>query len=174
LLISKKIELKKLKVVEGSHYLREMSSAVAVSPALKFNPPAHIGEVGVKNGLIAFPLFLMGCCGDKDAVKHILVINTPQKINKSFFGTIAQNIKAFPFLDWDWHSFQKNILAPNKEHIRIEMGLDDFFLKRVMGDAYVVLNNWDKHSEEDEIQAIADGFVPVSHRTFFTERDAEY
>jgi hypothetical protein len=148
----------------------EVQSSIAV----QFKAPAHRGECGAKSAKITIPFFLMGCCGDKDAVRHILVINTPQKINKNFFGTIAKNIKAFPFLDWDWYSFKKNILAPNREHIQIEMGLDDFFIRRVMEDGYVVINNWDPHSEEDEIQAIEDGFIPVSHRTFFTERNAEY
>jgi hypothetical protein len=54
------------------------------------------------------------------------------------------------------------------------MGLDEFFANRVMNDLVVVLNRWDKHSEEEESQAIADGFTPVSHRTFFTERECEF
>jgi hypothetical protein len=150
-----------------------MSTAVQSIP-VKFNAPAHRGECGVVGNKLHFPFFMMGCCGDARAVVKVQELTAPEKINKEFFQKIATLLKLIPFLDWDWSSFRKNILTPNREHIKQEMGLDEFFANRVMNDLVVVLNRWDKHSEEEESQAIADGFTPVSHRTFFTERECEF
>lgn len=145
-----------------------MSSAIAV----KFNAPKHIGECGVVNGKILFPLFRMGCCGDEDMVVKTQTLTAPKQINKDFFKKIAKLVEMFPFFDWDWSSFRRNILAPNKAHITEIFG--EFFAKRILEDLYVVLNNWDKPTEEDEKEAKEAGVVLVSHRTFFTEKEVEY
>ena len=145
-----------------------MSSTIAV----QFNAPKHRGECGVSNGKLMFPFFLMGCCGDEAGLVKIQTLNVPTQINKEFFAKIATLLKIMPCFDWDWSSFRRNILAPNKEHITEIFG--EFYAKRILGDLYVVLNNWDKHTEEEELQAIEDGFVPVSHRTVCTRKDVEY
>ena len=151
-----------------------MSTAVQ-SIAVKFNAPKHRGECGVVGNKLHFPFFMMGCCGDASAVVKIQELTIPTKVNKEFFNKIATLLKLIPYFDWDWSSFRRNILAPNREHIKAEMGLDEYFTQRVMEDLLVALNNWDKMSEEEEQEFIKEtGMKPISHRTFFTEKDVEY
>ena len=149
-----------------------MSSSIPVS----FGEPKHRGECGVHSNttpkLLVFPWFRMGCCGDKDAVVQVQMLTAPTQINKEFFAIIASHLKKTPFFDWDWGSFRRNILLPNREHITEIFG--EFFARRIIEDLYVVLNNWDKHSEEEELQSIEEGYIPVSHRTFFTNKRVEY
>lgn len=146
-----------------------MSSAIAV----KFNAPKHIGECGVVNGKILFPLFRMGCCGDEDMVVKTQTLTAPKQINKDFFKKIAKLVEMFPFFDWDWSSFRRNIITPNKGHITEIFG--EFFANRIERDLYVVINNWEtKYSEEDEEMAKAEGLNLLSHKTYFTEKEVEY
>jgi hypothetical protein len=167
-----------MSISQGTMYLEGFGNVpfthttLVAPPAVKFNAPKHRGECGVKNGKIQIPFFHMGCCGDESMVVQIQTVNIPTQINKEFFAKIAMLLKLIPFLDWDWSSFRRNILAPNKEHITEIFG--EFFAKRIMEDLYVVLNNWDKPTEEDELQAQEAGVVLVSHRTFFTEKKVEY
>ena len=114
----------------------------------------------------------MGCCGDQDAVVKTTQLTVPEQLDKAFFRKIAKLLEMTPHFDWDWSSFRRNILAPNKAHIQEIFG--EFFAKRIMEDLFVVLNNWDKISPEDEMMAKEAGVILVSHRTFFTEKDVEY
>jgi hypothetical protein len=144
---------------------------IGVAP--KFNKSSHKGECGLNadGTKILFPFFLMGACGEPDCVRHTAELSVPTHIDKSFFELVAKTIKQIPFLDWDWFSFQKNILEPNREHIK-----DNFcFHERVMTDLFVVLNNWDSDYDEEELEeAKEEGIVFVSHHTFFTEENIEY
>ena len=153
----------------------EVQSAVAEiqsTTAVQFKAPKHRGECGVKSEKIIIPFFLMGCCGDEDSVVRTTQIKVPEQINKAFFRKIAKLLEMTPHFDWDWSSFRRNILAPNKAHIQEIFG--EFFAKRILEDLFVVLNNWDKISPEDEKEAQEAGVILVSHRTFFTEKDVEY
>jgi len=151
-----------------------MSTAVQ-SIAVKFNAPAHRGECGVVGNKLHFPFFMMGCCGDASAVVKIQQLNAPTKINKEFFSKIATLLKMIPYFDWDWSSFRRNIILPNRAHIQAEMGLDDNITDRVMSDLLVVLNNWDKMSEEEEKAFTEEtGEKPISHRTFFTDANLDF
>ena len=178
---SKKIDSvsadRKLKAVNHNNRNTQqikMSSAVQ-SIKVKFIAPTHRGECGVIGNKLYFPFFMMGCCGDANAVVKVQELKAPKKINKEFFQKIATLLKLIPFMDWDWSSFRRNILTPNREHIQQEMGLDEFFTNRVMNDLVVVLNRWDKMSDEEEQEFITQtGGTPVSHRTFFTERECEF
>lgn len=145
---------------------------VQASTAVQFKAPTHRGECGVKSGKIIIPFFLMGCCGDEDSVVRSVQIKVPEQINKAFFRKIAKLLEMNSHFDWDWSSFRRNILAPNKAHIQEVFG--EFFAKRILEDLFVVLNNWDKVSPEDEMEAKKYNVIPVSHRTFFTEKDVEY
>lgn len=152
--------------------IAEMAAPVQSSTALQFKAPKHRGECGVKSGKIHLPFFMMGCCGNEEAVVRITQINVPEQINKAFFRKIAKLLEMMAHFDWDWSSFRRNILAPNKAHIQEVFG--EFFAKRIMEDLFVVLNNWDKNTPEDEKEAQEAGVTLVSHRTFFTEKDVEY
>jgi hypothetical protein len=152
--------------------IAEMAAPVQASTALQFKTPKHRGECGVKSEKIVIPFFMMGCCGDEDSVVRSVQIKLPEQINKAFFRKIAKLLEMNSHFDWDWSSFRRNILAPNKAHIQEVFG--EFFAKRIMEDLFVVLNNWDNVSPEDEMEAKKYNVIPVSHRTFFTEKDVEY
>jgi hypothetical protein len=148
------------------------SSAPAPIPAPVFLPRKHIGECGLEGNLIMFPLLRMGCC--EDARGHIITMKLamPKIVNKEFFKNFADIIKKYPMFDWSGDSFQRNIIEPNKEHIKMVMGLDDFFVNRIVEDLYVVINNW--YGCLDEDNSDCDDYVPLNHTTFFTSRDCEY
>lgn len=145
-----------------------MSSAIAV----QFPSPKHRGECGVRDRSLFIPFFLMGCCGDERAVVRCNVLTVPEQINKAFFRKIAKLLEITPHFDWDWSSFRRNILAPNRAHIQEIFG--EFFTKRIMEDLFVVLNNWDKYTLEEEMEAQEEGLILLSHKTFFTEEQVEY
>jgi hypothetical protein len=148
---------------------------VIVAP--KFVYASHKGECGLNadGTKILFPFFLMGACGEPTCVRRIAELPIPTQVNKAFFEKVARTIKQTPFLDWDWVSFQTNILEPNREHIKIAMGLNEFFHERVMDDLMVVLNNWGGDYDAVELEeAKEEGIVLVSHHTFFTEENIEY
>ena len=152
--------------------VQSVPAEVQSSIAVQFKAPAHRGECGAKASKITIPFFLMGCCGDEDSVVRSVQIKLPEQINKAFFRKIAKLLEMNPHFDWDWSSFRRNILAPNKAHIQEIFG--EFFAKRIMEDLFVVLNNWEKISPEDEMMSKEAGVILVSHRTFFTEKDVEY
>ena len=132
-------------------------------------PFAHRGECGLSSNKkdIDFPFFRMGCCGDQESVVYIGLIPIPQKMDMKFFERVSKLLKTFPHYDWDWTSFAKNVIHPNRAHIQETLQLDDFFTERVMNDLYVVLDNWDEVND-DECD------VPLSHKTFFTCKNCEY
>ncbi len=126
---------------------------------------------GIEEEYIRFPRFQLGCCGEENAVAIEQRIRVPKIINKRFFEKVANMIYKMPYLDWDWQSFQENVVKPNREHIKLSMGLDDFFTERVCKDLNVVLNCW---YEDDDDEDEEEDIVPLSHETFFTHRDCQY
>ena len=146
-------------------------------PPVKFNKASHKGECGLNadGTKILFPFFLMGACGEPTCVRRIAELPIPTQVNKAFFANVAMVIKKTPLLDWDWASFQRNILIPNGEHIKIAMGLNEFFHERVMEHLMVVLNNWNsKYNRDEREEAEEEGIILVSHETFFTHENCEY
>ena len=136
------------------------------------------GECGVEGKLIMFPLLHMGCCEDPRGLVMTVTIPIPEKIDKKFLSGFADIVKKHPYFDWSGSSFMKNVIHPNKEHIQMVMGLDDFFIKRVMEDLHVVISHWDKkeidEDEEDEYTGECEDYVPLNNETFFTDRNCEY
>ena len=116
-----------------------------------------IGKCGVVNRKknIYFPFFLIGACGDKDAViswdgKREYIV-APKEMNYNWFKLIAIKLKANPFFDYDWESFKNNILKPNKEHLKTILNIDDEKVDTLLSDGYVFINNFDKNwDNEDE------------------------
>ena len=115
---------------------------------------------------------MMGCCGDPQAVTSIVAIPVPEVISHKFFETIANVVSSKPMFDWDWVSFCQNILLPNKWHIKAVMKLDDFFLKRLMEDGCLLINNY--FTEEVEDEDAEEPCLPINHSTFFTVKDLDY
>jgi hypothetical protein len=139
---------------------------------ITFLPSKHVGECGLNSDKksIHFPRFMMGCAGDKFGVVRTGSIPVPTVINKEFLKAVADIIAKQSVYEWDWYGFKKNILEPNREHIKQVMGLDDFFVDRLMKDGCVVLNRWDTScydSDDDEV-------IPPAHETFFTVRELDY
>jgi hypothetical protein len=178
-LISEKIEMDfqligRLQRQQQHTHRYNMSSPAEVqsSIAVQFKAPAHRGECGAIASKITIPFFLMGCCGDQGAVVRSVQIKLPEQINKAFFRKIAKLLEMNSHFDWDWSSFRRNILAPNRAHIQEIFG--EFFTKRIMEDLFVVLNNWEGASLEEEMEAQEAGLNLLSHRTFFTEKHVDY
>ena len=138
-------------------------------PPLTFQPSTRMGECGLrinvfsrkKNGSkdsIYFPRFLPGGCGDDDLVAPYSIVNPflpiPKIINKEWFAEIARSLNQgkAKYYDWDWHSFQKNIILPNREHIKMAMGLEDNIVDRICDDLYVVLNQWELDENDEEVK----------------------
>lgn len=107
---------------------------------------SRMGECGFKNKKIYFPFFLMGGIGDDEAViswnGEREFIKAPRKMNYEWFKLIAQKLKDNPHFDYDWWSFSKNILEPNKEHIKTELKLTDEKVDILLADGGVFLNNF--------------------------------
>ena len=160
-------------------------------PPLTFKPSTRLGECGLRTGIfsrkkngtknsIYFPRFLMGACGYDEAVVSFGLVDpylpVPKVMNKEWFAEIARSLNEgkAPMFDRDWDSFQRNIILPNREHIKIAMGLEDKFVDRICEDLYVVLNNWElDENDEDVKEMIEESLTPLSHKTFFTHNDIE-
>ena len=121
---------------------------------LNYKVSARIGECGVKNEKLYFPMFLMGACGDDQAViswngeREILV--PPKEMNYNWFKLLSLKLKKYPMFDWDWCSFRKNILEPNKEHLKKSLNIDDEKVDVFLNDGYVFINNFDEGLDESE------------------------
>ena len=100
-----------------------------------------------KNEFI-FPFFLMGCCGQEEGLLERVKMEC-DRLDYDFFKRLADMLKVKPMFDWDWDSFTKNILAPNKEHLKIVLNIDDEAADRFLQDGYVFINNFDKQPADD-------------------------
>ena len=133
----------------------EMTVKIQI-PALTFlgNSKKNMGECSiVDKKRIYFPFFLMGCCGDPQAViswdRKREILPVPKKMDYKWFQLIANKLKANPYYDWDWCSFAKNILRPNREHLKVVLNLDDKGVDRLLMDGYVFLNHFDDQPEDE-------------------------
>jgi len=92
----------------------------------------------------------MGCCGEDDWVVDDAEIPVPTVIEKLFFEKVARLIQytcdcnpeySVEAFDWDWASFHKNILLPNKMNIQLVMQLSDTITYRVVYSIHFCLIN---------------------------------
>jgi hypothetical protein len=119
---------------------------------LTFYRTSRKGECGANRVLstthLYCPLFLMGTCGDDAGVipwnGTRELIKAPKKMNYEWFKLVADRLKEHPCFDWDWASFRNNILYPNREHIKNELGISEVKLKRFLEDGMVFINNFNK------------------------------
>jgi hypothetical protein len=103
----------------------------------------------------------MGACGIDDAVISLNgkreVLNIYKSMNYRWFRQVANKLDENPYFDWDWGSFKRNVLQPNREHIKTALKINDKKMDRLLEDGYVFLNNfnknWDEH-EDDEIKKL--------------------
>jgi hypothetical protein len=153
---------------------------------LTYNTRTRIGECGADEDkkTLYFPFYLMGGCGHDDAViswngvRERLV--APKKMNYKWFELIATKLKQNPVYDWDWYSFSKNILTPNREHIKTELGINDEKVDRLLKDGYVFLNNFHGSFETDddykmngEVEGVDIGYYP-NFKNFLEHDNLEY
>ena len=125
-------------------------------PKLTFIISDDMGKCGLKNHnkkQIYFPFFMMGCCGDARGViswnGEREILQVPKKMDYKWFKILAEKLRENPYFDWDWESFSKNILAPNREHLKIVLKLDDEAVDMLLEDGYVFINNFDGKPEDD-------------------------
>ncbi len=158
-------------------------------------PTTRIGQCGAegkgKKQKLYFPFFMLGTCGDDRGVLSYGLYNPylpfPKKMDRAWFGSIAKHLAKYPLFDWDSSSFRKNVLLPNKEHIREACGItSDEILDRLLRDADVLLNNYDKYTDAEwrEECELEDGQTfgkegdevgfPPNAKYFFTETNLEY
>ena len=71
--------------------------------------------------------------------------------------------------DWDWASFHKNILLPNRMHIQSVMQLSDTITDRVVYSLHILLNEWNGDDEEEN-----DEDVNVRFEKFFSVEDLDF
>jgi hypothetical protein len=76
------------------------------------------------------------------------------------------SVEAF---DWDLASFHKNILLPNRMHIRSVMQLSDTITDRVVYSVHFLLNEWNGNDDEEN-----DEDVNVTFENFFSVEDLDF
>lgn len=124
----------------------------------------RIGECGADRSLkkLYFPFYLMGACGEDEAViswngvRERIV--APKKMNCKWFELLSHKLKSNGMFDYDWVSFSRNILAPNREHIKSELGINDDKVDRLLSDGYVFLNHFnDSFADEGGCEGHVEG-----------------
>jgi hypothetical protein len=148
--IEKKIEIDSTDKKEDINIkMTTANSNTTIINGLTYNISTRMGECGARGKdkkTLYFPFFLMGACGDDQAViswngvRERLV--APKKMNAKWFGLIATKLKQNPMFDYDWYSFSSNILEPNREHIKTELGISEEKVDRLLQDGGVFLNNY--------------------------------
>jgi hypothetical protein len=107
----------------------------------------------------------------------LLMLPVPTVIDKLFFDKVAQLIQyacdcnpeySVEAFDWDWASFHKNILLPNRMHIQLVMQLSDKITDRVVYSVHVMLNEWNGNDDKEK-----DDDVNVSFEKFFSVEDLD-
>jgi hypothetical protein len=122
-------------------------------PKLTFLQGEDDGKCGsfknqTKKNEFMFPLFHMGCCGQADAVICRLKKKC-DKLDYEFFKEIAEMLKQTWYLDYDWYSFSKNILEPNREHLKMALKISDEAVDEFLLAGGVFLNNFDKQPSDE-------------------------
>jgi hypothetical protein len=135
--------------------LKKLKTRIRHIHGLTYIVSSRLGECGASENYkkLYFPFFLMGTCGDDRGVacwsSGREFSNAPKKMDYKWFKSVAKKINENPQFDWDWYSFCENILKPNREHIKTELGIDDTKMDRFLRDGYVFLNNFDKTGEDE-------------------------
>ena len=176
---------KRTEVTDWEHVWTELNRMVGYtgdegSYVLLFNKTRRKGECGLnaEGSHIIFPLFLLGSL-DESGMRDVDVIEViqfpkPTIMDKRFFqkmsyfvgrtckdeqvGTIA-NPKWL--CDWDWYSFQRNIIEPNCYHIQMIMELSNTLTDRVVDSADYIINDWTGDADPD-----SDDEYTLSHCNF--------
>lgn len=155
--------------------LKKLETRITQINGLTYINTTREGECGSNQGYkkLYFPFFLMGTCGDDEGViswnNKRERLNAPKKMDYAWFKSVATKLKENPQFDWDWYSFCNNILKPNREHIKTELGIDDKKMDRFLRDGDVFLNNFDKTGEDDD-EDEGDGLFP-NFKNFLECRD---
>lgn len=155
---------------------------------LSFKKSAKRGECGLNHAgtHILFPLFLRGSCNDggmrDEDVIEVAEIMPPTIMDKKFFMKLSHFVRAtckdeiagtveYPkwLCDWDYYSFQRNVLEPNREHIKLIMGLSDTITERVVTCAQYIIDDWTGEADPDS----RDEYL-LNHRNFFTVEGLEF
>ncbi len=63
--------------------------------------------------------------------------------------------------DWDWASFHKNILLPNRMHIQLVMQLSNKITDQVVYSVHVMLNEWNGDDDEENDDDVNVGFEKI-------------
>ena len=77
---------------------------------------------------------------------YVWFLKTAQHINKQGKSVDGNFIQ----FDWDWESFKRNILMPNKERIKQVNNFDDDRVDRLLEDGSVFINNCDGSFKDGE------------------------
>jgi len=154
---------------------------VKTIPEMNYYKPTRKGECGISNIKIYFPMFMMGCCGDERGVVQVAeYVLEKEVLDWEVFEGIATYLKKNGFWDWDWASFRKNVIIPNREHIKAALSLTEEGIERFIRDGDVVLNHWfyDKSENEgltiQQYQEENDGMSPLCAMTFFYHKKVDY
>ena len=166
-----------------------MSSTYKTIKGLTYGMSSCMSECGAtesRKNVLYFPFFLIGGCGEDEAVisynneREVLV--APKNMNYQWFNLLANKLAANSHYDWDWESFSKNILKPNREHLKTTLKINDEKVDRLFEDGYVFINNFNKSPSDDGedneewLQAVAageQGYYP-NFKNFLEHDNLEY
>ena len=152
---------------------------------LFYRPSTRLGECGAmpNSKKLYFPMFLMGACGVDDAViswnGDRELLKAPKKMDYKWFKELSKKLKKNAMLDWDWDSFSKNILEPNREHLKVALNINDEKVDRLLMDGYVFINNfedtWEKECDEDDLKYVKEkGLNYPNFKNFLEKDELEY
>lgn len=155
---------------------------------LSYRPSTRLGECGAKPEWrklkkLYFPMFLMGACGIDDCVYSWNgdreLLEAPKKMDYEWFEKLSKKLKKNAMLDWDWYSFSKNILEPNREHLKVALNINDEKVDLLLGDGYVFINHfedtWEDECDEEELEDIKKkGFNYPNFKNFLEKDELEY
>lgn len=154
-----------------------MSKVTKHNCELLYVHPRSSSECGfnIKN-CCSFPFFRMGCPGEEEGLVGTTTSGPVTELNMVFFDWVANMIKGHGFYDWDWESFKKNILKPNKHHIMKACKIKDKKIwDRFYTDGCVFLNHWfddDYIYEDDDGKTIK--VKNTNRNSVFTDMDLDY
>jgi len=129
---------------------------------LTFNKTTRLGECGLQEetNKLYIPFFLMGACGvDEAAISwdgDREVMPVPKKLNLLWFKKVADKLEKHPYWDWDWESFRKNILKPNREHLKQVLNINDDKVDTLLCDGFVFINNFSKDWADEGEEYVED------------------